>query len=138
MVAGVSEGIGRFYSVFRGAGDGLLRGGDPERVGVEEEKEDHAEGHEVHVDAEDNAAVIEAPAALHATDGVRGACEGDQRRKDESRSGVVVGEVREQKRGCEAGEDQDAAAQQRVGSRIEDGWSQRNAYSQVRIGAPML
>ena len=28
----------------------LSRGGDPAGVGVEEEEEDHAEGHEIHID----------------------------------------------------------------------------------------
>jgi hypothetical protein len=51
----------------------LLRGGDPKGVGVEEEEKDHAEGHEIHVDQEEDAAVIEAPASLHAANGVGGA-----------------------------------------------------------------
>ena len=57
--------------------DGLARRGDPVGVGVEEEEEDHAEGHEVHVDEQEDAAVIEAPASLHATDRVGGAGDGD-------------------------------------------------------------
>ncbi len=55
------------------SGSRLLRRGDPEGVGVEEEEEDHAEGHEIHVDEEEDAAVVEAPAPLHATNGVRSA-----------------------------------------------------------------
>ena len=55
-----------------------MRGGDPEGVGVEEEEEDHAEGHEIHVDEKEDAAVIEAPASLHATNGVCSASGGGE------------------------------------------------------------
>ena len=54
----------------------LSGGGDPGHVGVDEKEEDQAEGKEVHVDAEDDSAVIEGPAALHAADGVGSACDG--------------------------------------------------------------
>lgn len=42
-------------------------------VGIKEEEEDYAESHEVHVDAEDDTGVIEAPAGLRAADRVNGA-----------------------------------------------------------------
>ena len=74
---------------------GLLAGSDPVGVGVEEEEEDHAEGHEVHVDAEEDAAVVEAPAGLHAADGIDGAGDGGQGGEDEQRRGAVMGEVGE-------------------------------------------
>jgi hypothetical protein len=98
-----------------------LRRSDPAGVGVEEEEEDHAEGHEVHVDAEDDAGVIEAPAALHATDGVGGASDGEEDGKDEEGSGVVVREVGEEKRDAQAEEYQETAAKKRVDTRIEEG-----------------
>ena len=98
-----------------------MRGGDPASVGVEEEEENHAESHEVHVDAEDDASVIEAPAALHATDGVGGAGDGEEDGKDEEGSGAVVGEVREEERDAETDEYEEAAASKRVGTRIEEG-----------------
>jgi hypothetical protein len=80
-----------------------LRGDDPASVGVEEEEENHAESHEVHVDEEENATVVEAPTALHATDCICGACNGDERGDDEERSGVVLREAGEED-GCgEAG-----------------------------------
>jgi hypothetical protein len=62
-------------------------------VGIEEQEEDHAERHQVHVDEEENATMIEAPAALHATDGVGGAEDGDEGGNDEDWSGEDVGEV---------------------------------------------
>jgi hypothetical protein len=100
-------------------GFALLRGGDPEGVGVEEEEENHAEGHEVHVDEKEDATVVEAPAPLHATDGVRstgGGCDGGE---DEERSGVDLGEVGEED-GCgETGQDKEAAAKEGSLARIE-------------------
>jgi hypothetical protein len=65
-------------------------------VGVEEEEENHAEGHEVHVDQEEDAPVVEAPAPLHAANCVRGAGDCDQCGKDEEWSGMVAGEVGEE------------------------------------------
>ena len=79
---------------------GLVGGGDPEGVGIEEEEEDHAEGHEIHVDEKEDAAVVEAPAPLHATDGVRGAGGGGEGGKDEKGSGVDLREAGEGD-GCE-------------------------------------
>jgi hypothetical protein len=94
---------------------------DPAGVGIEEEKENQAEGHEIHVDAEDDAGVIEAPTTLHATDCVGCAGDGKQGGEDEERGGAVVGKVGEKKSDGETGENQDVAAQERVGTRIEEG-----------------
>jgi len=71
----------------------LVGGGHPKHVGVEQKEEDQADGHEVHVDAEDNATVVEVPAALHAADGVHCAENGDQRGQHDQRCGMVVREV---------------------------------------------
>ena len=79
-------------------------------VGIQEQEENHAEGHEVHVDQEKNAAVVEAPAALHATDRVGRACDGDEGRNDEDRSGMDVREVGEKERCAETEEDEETAA----------------------------
>jgi hypothetical protein len=70
-------------------------GGDPSGVGIEEEEENHAESHEVHVDEEQDASVIETPAALHTTDGVGGAGDRGEGGQDEKRRGVVTWEVGE-------------------------------------------
>src|ERR1700749_2737754 len=82
----------------------LLRRCDPAGVWVEEEEENHAESHEVHVDAEDDASVVEAPATLHATDCVGGACQGGEDRKNEQWSGAVVRKVRKKESCAETGE----------------------------------
>jgi selenophosphate synthetase-related protein len=88
----------------------LVGGGNPKHVGVEQKEEDQADGHEVHVDAEDDAAVVEVPATLHAADGVQGARYGDEGRKDDQRSGVVVREVREEQRRGQTKKNKNAAA----------------------------
>ncbi len=79
-------------------------------VGIEEEEENHAEGHEIHVDEQKDAAVVEAPASLHAADGVRGAGDGEESGEDEKRRGVVVREVREEDCYGKTGEDEKIAA----------------------------
>jgi hypothetical protein len=80
-------------------------------IGVEEKEEDDAEGHEIHVDAEDDTGVVEAPAGLHAADcvdGARGCSEGwDQQQQ----GGVVVREVGERQGDREAEEDEDASSE---------------------------
>ena len=45
-------------------------------IGEEEEEQDESDDEEIHVEAEENASVVEAPAALHAACGVSGAGEG--------------------------------------------------------------
>ena len=94
-------------------------GGDPESVGVEEEEEDHAEGHEIHVDEKEDAAVVEAPAALHAANGVCGAGEGGEGGEDEAGGGVELREAGEED-GCEqTGQDKQNAAWEGSLARIE-------------------
>ena len=90
-------------------------------VGVEEEKEDHAVGHEVHVDTEDDAGVVEAPALADAADGIRGAGEDEEGGEDEPESGAVVGEIGEEDGGYEGKEDEEIGADQRFLARVEDG-----------------
>jgi hypothetical protein len=89
---------------------GLLQGCDPVGVGIQEQEENHAEGHEVHVDQEENATVVEAPAALHTTDRVGRTCDGGERGNDEDRSGMDVREVGEEECCAEAEKDEEAAA----------------------------
>lgn len=90
-------------------------------VGIEEKEEDHAEGHEVHVNAEEDTAVVEAPSRLHATNCVDGAGDGGQGREDKQWGGTVVGEVGEQESYTKTGQDEDVAAYQGSMMRIEDG-----------------
>jgi hypothetical protein len=96
-----------------------MHGGDPEGVGVKEEEEDHAEGHEVHVDKKEDAAVVEAPAPLHATDRVGGAGGGSEGWEDKDGSAVDLGEAGKED-GCEqAGQDKQNAAEEGTLARVE-------------------
>jgi hypothetical protein len=98
----------------------LVRGGDPAGVWVQEEEEDHAECHEIHVDEEEDAAVVEAPTSLHASDCVRGAGHGEEGGEDEEQGGVVVWEVGEADGSGQAGQDENIAAYKRTFARIEN------------------
>ena len=88
----------------------LARGGDPEGVGVEEEEEDHAEGHEIHVDEEEDAAVVEAPAPLHAANRVGGAGGGGEGGEDEDGRGVDLREAGDEDSCEQTGQDKQDAA----------------------------
>jgi hypothetical protein len=95
-------------------------GGDPEGVGVEEEEEDHAEGHEVHVDEEEDAAVVEAPAALHTANRVGGAGGSGEGWEDKDGSAVDLGEAGEEERCEQTGQDKQNAAEEGTLARIEN------------------
>jgi len=92
-------------------------------VGVEEEEEDHAESHEIHVDEEDDAGVVEAPGPLQTTDRVDGACSCGESGNGQQHGGVVMREVREQQGYREADEDEDASSEKRRNTRVEPGAS---------------
>jgi hypothetical protein len=98
----------------------LLGGCDPAGVGVEEEEENHAEGHEVHVDAEDDAGVIEAPASLDAADGVEGAKDGEEGGKKDEEVATAIGEAGEEDGGKKREEHQQIGAKKRVTAEIEE------------------
>jgi hypothetical protein len=111
--------VGMTNHVSRFSFAALVRGGDPEGVGVEEEEENHAESHEIHVDEKEDATVIEAPAPLHAANGVGGAGGRGEGGEDEDRGAVDLREAGEQD-GCEqAGQDKEDAAWEGVLARIE-------------------
>jgi hypothetical protein len=90
---------------------GLLRG-DPVGVGVEEQEEDHAECHEVHVDEEDDSSVVPAPTGTHAAEMIDQA--GDRGEGEERDPGVLpaLREAGEQDGDAEADEDEDASTQE--------------------------
>ena len=102
---------------------GLVGVGDPEHVGIEEEEEDHAEDHKVHIDAEEDSAVIEAPAGAHAADRVHGAKDGCHSGEEKQQGGAVLGKVREEERGAEAEEHERVATYEGRKVRIEDAGS---------------
>jgi hypothetical protein len=88
----------------------------------EDEKEEHeCDDHEVHVDAEDHAAVIEAPAALDAADGFNGAGETYESGEDEEERGLEARRMRYEYRYDEAAEDENVGASERVSAEIQNG-----------------
>src|ERR1700733_12646963 len=94
--------------------------GEPVQVGIEEEKDDHADGHEIHVDQENDAGVVEAPAALEAAGGVGDAEDGEDHGEDEQRRGAVVGEVGEQYGGGQRAKDEQASADEGMTAEMEE------------------
>jgi hypothetical protein len=108
--------------------------GEPEHVGVEEEKEDEADGEEVHVETEKDADVEEIPAGVADTpEGVGAADDCDDCWNNEERGGAVIGEAGEEIRYTEADEDKGAPSQYGRSMRIEDAGS--HAWSiHLRIG----
>lgn len=86
--------------------------GEDGGVGVDEEEEDHAEDHEVGVDAEEDAAMVPAPAWAHAADVIDEAGCGGEGGKGEEWGGVVLGEVGQDEGRGEAEDDEQAAAQE--------------------------
>jgi hypothetical protein len=101
-------------------------------VGVEEKEEDDAEGHEVHVDAEDDTSVIPVPSRLHAADGVYGADGGDDGGKEQEQGGAVVGEVGEAKGDGDTAQDEQTAAKEGMSARIENAGFQGCLESIIR------
>ena len=99
----------------------LVGGTEPDEVGVEEEEGDQGDGHEVHVEAEEDAAVVEAPAALDAAESVGGADEGSEQRKDDPEGGLDVWGVGEECGEGDADEDKGVAACERLDARVEGG-----------------
>ena len=106
-----------------------MAGADPEEVGVEQKEEDERNRHKIHVDAEDDGAVVETPAALDAADGFRGADQGDERRQQKQKGGAQVREVRNENGSEDADEDQGVATGQGVLARVEEGRGQHFQYA---------
>lgn len=88
-------------------------------VGVEEQEENHAESHEVHIDQQEYATVVEAPTSLHATNGVRSACECDESGQNEKGVGVDDREAGDQQREAKAEKNQQNAADEGSPARVE-------------------
>jgi hypothetical protein len=113
-----------------------VRGGDPEGVGVEEEEEDHAEDHEIHVDEKEDAAVVEAPAPLHATNRVRGAGGGGEGGEDEDGGAVDLREAGEEDGYEQTSQDKQNAAREGSLARIEKTGGHTDLTQLKRFYAP--
>ncbi len=94
--------------------------GNPMGVGVKEEEENYAESHEVHVDAEDDAGVVEAPAGLRAADRVDGAGDRGQGGDCQQHGGMVVREVGERQGNAEADEYENTSSENGWNARVEE------------------
>jgi hypothetical protein len=93
---------------------------EPAEVRIEEEEDDHADRHEVHVDKQDDSGVVETPAALEAAGGVGGAEDGEDDGEDEQRRSAVVGEVGETYGDGEGRQDEQAAADEGMTAEVEE------------------
>ena len=90
------------------------------RVGIQQKEENHAEGHQVHEEKQDDSAVIPAPARVHATQMIDGPSNGCERGQHEERSSAVVRKIREEERQPQAEEDQEASTKKGAIARIEN------------------
>jgi hypothetical protein len=100
----------------------LLHFSDPDNIGIDKEEEHQRDGHQVHVEAQQDAAVVEAPASLHAAHGVGHAQQAAKCGQQQQRGRTQMRGTRNQRRDQQAGEHNDVASSQRTGARIEQGW----------------
>ena len=93
---------------------------DPAGIGVEQEEENHAEGHQVHVDEQDDSAVVPAPTRAHAAEVIKrtGDCNECEDRDPWARP--IVGKIGEQDRSGQAEKDQKPSSQEGSVARIEE------------------
>jgi hypothetical protein len=91
-----------------------------DEVREEEEEQDKGDDEEIAVEAEEDASVVEAPAALHAAGGFRCAGDDAERWQKKPEGGAEVGWVREQDSDGQASEDKDVGPNQRWSARVED------------------
>lgn len=93
---------------------------DPEEVGVQEREGNHRYGHQVHIEAQNDCTVFEAPVGAHAAGSVGGA-QDHNGRGDQKKGGCpVVGKVREPEREQHAAEYQQIAAGEGTEAWIEE------------------
>ena len=89
-------------------------------IGIKQEEENHAQGHEIHVDQQEYATVIEAPAPLHATNRVDGAGKSDKTGQNEKGIWMDNGEAGDQKRESQAQKNQQNATEEGSLARVEN------------------
>lgn len=99
---------------------GLAAGRGANDVGVKEEEDDHGEGHEVHIDEEDDAGMVKAPAGLEAARGVGDTDGGKDGGKDEQRGGTIVGEVGEDESDGQGQENEQGSTDEGVATEVKE------------------
>jgi len=97
----------------------LLRRDDPLGVRIEKQKQNHAQSHQVHVDQKEDAAMVEAPASLHAPHSINRAGDGKKNRQNENGIRVDDREPGDQQRRAEAQKNQQNSTEKRSPARIE-------------------
>ncbi len=83
---------------------------NPAGVGIEEEEEDHGEGHDVHVKKQHDAAVVEAPFEAEAAEGFVGSPERAEDGESQRPVGVDLRESGEEYGRPEAGQNHEGSA----------------------------
>lgn len=95
--------------------------GDPGHVGVEEEEEDHGDGHDIHVEREHDASVVQAPAWLYAAEGFKRAGEGNHCGEDQEKGATVLREVGDAEGEGQRTQYEHGTTQERLATEIEEG-----------------
>jgi hypothetical protein len=86
----------------------------------EEKEQDQGDDEQIHVEAEENASVVEAPTALHAACGVDGTGDDAKCGQKLPQGGAQVRGVSEQDRNAQTDEDEDVGPNQRMSTRVEE------------------
>jgi hypothetical protein len=89
-------------------------------VRVEEQKEDHGDGHDVHIKEQNHAAVVEAPLEAEATHCVRGAGDGEDGGDGQLRICVGFGISGPDEGQHQAAEDQQGTAKERFLTEVQE------------------
>ncbi len=82
------------------------------RVGIERQKEDHCQSHHIHIEADEDGGVVEAPMVAQAAEGFDGAKKGEQDGHDHHRFGLVSGKLCQKKCKSQTAQNENVGAQQ--------------------------
>jgi hypothetical protein len=93
-------------------------------VGIEQKEQPKGDGHEVHVETEKDATMVEAPAPLHTSDCVGCADRAAEDGQHQERHGVNVREPGHEHRDSERDENDGVASGEGAKARVEDGEGQ--------------
>ncbi len=91
------------------------------QIGKKEEEKDEADSQDVHEEVHHDSGMIKIAPRLHAAEGVEGTQKRQGRGNKEEEGGAAGGKAGDTKRGGEASQHQQVAAQQRPAAEVEDG-----------------
>lgn len=110
---------------------------EPEHVGIEEEEDDHEDSQQIHVEHEQDSRMIEVPTRMADTAVSVGAADERNQGGDKNQyRRLRIGKAGEEIRGRKTSEDEDAAAQGRRSSRIEN--AESHAVGEVAVSKNRL